>query len=224
MNHASDASAFASLLLKPVTHDTEAATFNAVSDQLSGVPSSIRCNSSASTRLIILRGNSGSGKTSVARAVRDAYRRRGMALISQDVVRRDILRERDTADAVNIGLIDLMCRHALDAGYHVLLEGILARSRYGRMLQSLCDDHRGTTTVFYMDISLEETLRRHASRPLSAQFGGEVMREWYCERDLLACGGEIVIGEGSSLEETVRRIVSEADLNATHSHHCDPWP
>ncbi|MEU6720770.1 hypothetical protein ABZ897_55745 [Nonomuraea sp. NPDC046802] len=79
-------------------------------------------------------------------------------------------------------------RHALDAGYHVLLEGILTRSRYGEMLHALRRDHRGTTMLFYMDISLEETLRRHETRPQSARFGGDEMREWYCERDLLAGG------------------------------------
>ncbi|WP_182903868.1 hypothetical protein [Microbispora sp. H10830] len=44
---------------------------------------------SPDTRLIVLRGNSGSGKTSVARAVRAAYGR-GLALVCQDVVRREL--------------------------------------------------------------------------------------------------------------------------------------
>lgn len=135
--------------------------------------------------------------------------------ISQDVVRRDILRERDTPGGVNIGLIDLMCRHALDSGYHVLLEGILTRSRYGEMVHALRHDHRGTTALFYMDISLEETLRRHATRPQATQFGGAQMGEWYRERDLLACGSEIVIGEDTSLEEAVRHIMTTAGLETT---------
>ncbi|MEU5861895.1 hypothetical protein ABZ815_12015 [Nonomuraea sp. NPDC047529] len=62
---------------------------------------------------------------------------------------------------MNIGLLDAMCRHALNAGYHVILEGILARSRYGEMLQALFHDHGGTSHGYYLDVSLEETLHRH---------------------------------------------------------------
>ncbi|WP_328708588.1 AAA family ATPase [Microbispora hainanensis] len=115
--------------------------------------------------MIVLRGNSGSGKTSVARAVRAAYGR-GLALVGQDVVRRELLRERDVHGGVNIGLIDTIVRYSLDHGYHVLLEGILTASRYGEMLQSLHRDHAGTSAFFYLDVSLPETLRRHDSRPL----------------------------------------------------------
>ncbi|WP_090944645.1 AAA family ATPase [Nonomuraea jiangxiensis] len=169
---------------------------------------------SADTVLIAIRGNSGSGKTSVARAPREAYRRRGMALISQDVVRRDILRELDRPGAVNIGLIDVMCRHALDAGHHVILEGILAASRYGEMLQALRRDHRGTSCFYYLDVSWEETLRRHETRPQRTQFGAEEMRQWYTERDVLPDGCETIVPEPTPLDETVRRILRSTDLVA----------
>jgi uridine kinase len=65
----------------------------------------------AQTRLIVLRGNSGSGKSSVAKALRDAYGR-GVAVVSQDTIRRTILRDRDRPLAANIGLIDQVTRYA----------------------------------------------------------------------------------------------------------------
>ncbi|WP_431926552.1 kinase [Nonomuraea jabiensis] len=161
------------------------------------------------TQLIVLRGNSGSGKTSVARALRKAYGRRGLAVVGQDVLRRDILRELDVPDGVNIGLIDTVTRYALDHGHHVILEGILTASRYAPMLQSLREDFPGRSRFFYLDVPFEETLRRHATRPQSAEFGPDMMREWYIERDLLPGGYETVIDQHSSLEETVRRLLSE---------------
>ncbi|MFI7222044.1 hypothetical protein ACIBO5_02395 [Nonomuraea angiospora] len=54
------------------------------------------------TQLIVLRGNSGSGKTSAARALRQAYGRRGLAVVGQDVLRRDILRELDVPERTEI--------------------------------------------------------------------------------------------------------------------------
>lgn len=137
-----------------------------------------------------------------------------MAIIGQDVVRREILREHDKPDGVNIGLLDVMCRHALDAGYHVILEGILARRRYGEMLQALFRDHRGTSRAYYLNVSWEETLRRHQTRPQRTQFGPDDMRQWYLGQDLLPEVKETIIDESSTLSETVGLILQDADLLA----------
>jgi predicted kinase len=156
------------------------------------------------TRLIILRGNSGSGKSTVARAVRDAYGR-GCALVEQDYLRRIVLRERDVDGGIAPALIAQTVRFALDHGYHVVLEGILARARYGPMLTELCRSHRGRTTAFYLDIPWEETLRRHAARPQAAEFGEAEMREWF----LLGLECERVVGPERSLAETVDLVAGE---------------
>jgi thymidylate kinase len=174
------------------------------------------------TQLIVLRGNSGSGKTTVARAIRDAYDRRGLAIVSQDMVRREILRELDQPGGVNIGLIDTVTRYALDHGHHVILEGILTTGRYGDMLTALRHDHPDRSHFFYLDVSFEETLRRHATRPQSREFGADMMRDWYVERDLLPGAGEIVIDQTSSLEETVRRIMSRTLSTAASAPPRDP--
>jgi chloramphenicol 3-O-phosphotransferase len=63
-------------------------------------------------RLVILRGNSASGKLSVAVGMREKFGR-GLALVGQDNLRRIVLRERDRPGAANIGLIDLTARYAL---------------------------------------------------------------------------------------------------------------
>jgi hypothetical protein len=163
------------------------------------------------TSLIIVRGNSASGKSSVARAVRRAYGR-GLALVSQDVIRRELLREWDRPGAVNIGLIDTIVRHSLDNGYHVLLEGILRADHYGPMLQALSDDHPGRTHAYYLDVPYAETLRRHATKPQAGEYGDAEMREWYRERDLLPGQVETIIGQDSSVEETAERILRESGL------------
>ncbi|MFC0435519.1 AAA family ATPase [Kutzneria buriramensis] len=145
--------------------------------------------------LIVLRGNSGSGKSSVARAVRARVPR--VALVQQDVVRRDVLDEGDVAGGANIGLLDVMARYALDHGYHVVLEGIFNAGRYGEMLRGLARDN--AAAFFYFDVSFEETARRHASRPEAAEFSVEDMRRWYRTRDLLGDPVERLIPEWTSL-------------------------
>lgn len=99
---------------------------------------------STETRLVLLRGNSASGKSSVAAGIRERFGC-GLALVGQDNLRRIVLREHDRPGGANIGLIDTVARYSLDAGYHVVLEGILYADRYGQMLQQLRADHRGHT-------------------------------------------------------------------------------
>ena len=163
---------------------------------------------SESTRLVIVRGNSGSGKSSVALAVR-SHLGRTCAVAAQDVIRRTILKERDVPGGVNIGLLSTVARYALDNGLHVIVEGILHAERYGDMLAELVADHRGRTGVYYLDVSFDESLRRHATRPQASEFGPEHMREWYSERDLLGLPGEQLVPLASSLQDTVACILAD---------------
>lgn len=162
----------------------------------------------AQTTLIVLRGPSGSGKTATARALRERLGRR-VALIEQDYLRRVVLKARDTPEGPHYGLIEQTVRYALDHDYDVILEGILHSGRYRDLLARLGADHRGSTVHYYFDISWDETLRRHASRPQAAEFGADEMRRWWCPHDLLGFDGERRLPESASLAETTDRILAE---------------
>src|SRR5690349_24136368 len=144
--------------------------------------------------LIVIRGNSGSGKSTVAAALQRRHGR-GCALVEQDYLRRILLWERDFPG----GLAPLMFAHtarlALDHGYHVVVEGILTAARYRDALLGLAAGHRGRSTFYYLDVSLEETLRRHATRPQATLFSAAEMTSWYRPRDVLGVPGEHVVPE-----------------------------
>ncbi|MEU9378360.1 AAA family ATPase [Streptomyces sp. NPDC048255] len=163
------------------------------------------------TRLVVLRGNSASGKSSVAAGIRERFGR-GLALVGQDNLRRVVLRERDRPDGANIGLIDTVARYALDAGYHVVVEGILYADHYGRMLARLRADHRGPTHGYYLDVPFEVTLARHATKPIADDVSASELCSWYRPLDLLPGGVETVIGAASALDETVGRILHDTGL------------
>lgn len=178
---------------------------------------------SATSRLVVLRGNSGSGKSTTARTLRERLGR-GTAWVEQDQIRRILLRERDRPGAVNIGLIDTNVRYALDHGYDVVLEGILDAGRYGDMLRRLTADHRGLTRHYYFDIPFEETVVRHANRTWAHKVTSDMLREWYRERDLLAEVDQVVIGPDATLEQIVDRI--RADLGerlVVDPYRAVPW-
>lgn len=165
---------------------------------------------SAQTRLVVLRGNSASGKSTVAQLLRGRLGR-GVAWVEQDYLRRTVLREHDRPGLPNIGLIDLTARYALDAGYHVIVEGIFGAERYGEMLRRLVADHEGLTKLYYFDVPLEETQRRHRSKP-SMSVGPEKLREWYRPRDFLDFVDESIITAGETQEQIVTRLMDEIDF------------
>jgi hypothetical protein len=64
------------------------------------------------TRLIVPRGNGASGKSAGVTALRERYGR-GVALARQDLLRREVLRERDIPGGANIGVFEeTLARHA----------------------------------------------------------------------------------------------------------------
>ncbi|MGW7052646.1 kinase [Streptomyces sp. NPDC054887] len=164
------------------------------------------------TRLVVLRGNSASGKSSVALGIRQRFGR-GLALVGQDNLRRIVLREHDRPGAANIGLIDITARYALNAGYHVVLEGILYADHYGDMLAELRVDHCGPTHGYYLDVPFEESLARHATKPIADEVSADALRSWYRPLDLLPGGTETVIDADNALEATVERVMTETGLS-----------
>ncbi|BAL89906.1 hypothetical protein AMIS_46860 [Actinoplanes missouriensis 431] len=163
--------------------------------------------------LLVIRGNSGSGKTTTAREVRRRYGR-GCALIEQDHVRRVVLREHGGggADRVAPDLITAMARTALAGGYHVIVEGILHTGQYGDPLRTLIAAHPGPAACFYLDVTFEETLRRHRGRAEPIPVGPETMRGWYSPGDLLGVPGEVVIPEETGFENAVTTILHASGL------------
>jgi predicted kinase len=102
----------------------------------------------AGPTLVVIRGNSGSGKSTAAREVRARYGR-GCALVEQDYLRRIVLREHGSSSTplVAPAFITTVARAALASGYHVVLEGILDSRSYGPPLRELIAEHAGAVHV-----------------------------------------------------------------------------
>jgi predicted kinase len=164
---------------------------------------------SGSTRLVVLRGESGSGKSSLAAGLRAARPEGTVAVVSQDLLRREVLGGGASSHDPAVGLIDLTVRHALEHGFDVVLEGILGASRHGGMLRRLASDHRGRTRCYLYDLTFEETLRRHRARPQAADFGETEMRAWWSGFQPVPGLDEAVIGVDVSLDATVARILRD---------------
>ncbi len=163
----------------------------------------------SSTRLITLRGSSGSGKSVVAAAIRASRPAGSVAIIGQDVIRREILSSGQDAGGHPIGLIEVMSRFLLDQGFDVIIEGILNADWYAEMLSRLNADHQGVGRSYLWDLSFEETLRRHATKPVATAFGETELRAWWRGCQPIAELDEAVITADESLEAAATRIVRD---------------
>ena len=163
-------------------------------------------NSMGEQKLIIIRGNSGSGKSAVAEQLREEMDGK-VAVVGLDTLRRTILKEPDQLENTDIiGLIDQTVKYCLDRGYTVIIEGILSKPKYKETLMNLVDSVNCPSHIYYIDVSLEETLRRHKTKSIANEVTDEQLTSWYQPKNYLDVPGEIIIDESSMLEETVALI------------------
>jgi len=167
-------------------------------------------SSKYSSKLIVIRGNSASGKSTVAKRIREVSGRK-IAIVEQDYIRRFILKEKENEGVNNIHLIEQIVGYALSKDYMVILEGILHFPRYGDMLRRLadvCEDYH----FYYLDVDFDETLKRHVTKSVANDYGEREMREWYQPKQTTGFKGEMVIPQESSIEETVALILKSSGI------------
>lgn len=153
--------------------------------------------------LIIIRGNSASGKSTLALELQRALGP-GTANVGQDHLRRVILREHDVPNGDNLPFIADAVRSCLRLGYTTILEGILYSPHYAPMLRELLAEHEGPAHVFYLDVPLEEPLRRHELKPMTVP--AAKLRDWYHPLDLLGVAGETTI-DGSPPQQEILAVL-----------------
>lgn len=135
-------------------------------------------------KLIILRGNSGSGKTTIAKGLQEKFGP-GTMVISQDIVRREMLYVKDGEKPKVMELLYLLTMYGKDTCDIVILERIFNSKWYKSLFESLKKEFGENIYAYYFDIPFEETLKRHKTRACKDEFGEEEMKKWWNGRDLL---------------------------------------
>jgi len=159
-------------------------------------------------KLIILRGNSGSGKTTTAKALQRKFGH-GTMLISQDVVRREMLFVKDGPDTEASQLLNELALYGKKNCNVVILEGILNSEWYRKLFENLLVEFDNQIFAYYFDIPFEETLNRHKQKSNAHEFGEKEMRKWWKEKDLLDIIPEVGIHKELSLNEIVDMIYED---------------
>lgn len=167
-------------------------------------------------KLIILRGPSGSGKSTVAKALLGSATRK-TCLIEQDYY-RFIFRPRENGSKANSATMHKMIKEnvltAFNDGYDVILEGILSAKSYANDLNEIFSKHPTENHLFYFDISLEETIRRHRTRPSrnTPTYAESDLRTFYQGVYDSVHENEKIISESSSVDETLAYIIETSNF------------
>ena len=167
-------------------------------------------------KLVIIRGNSGSGKSSLARKLQTHYGR-GTLLISQDTVRRDMLKEKVEPGNLSIDLTETLARFGYEHDLLVLVEGFYETDIYGQMLERLKKIFVPQVFAYYYDLSFEETVRRHQTRAKQEEFTPADMKRWWKDRDFLGWEEEAFFTDEDSLEAAFDKICSALDKTEYNS-------
>ena len=136
--------------------------------------------------IIIIRGNSGSGKTTVANKLCDKLGEDCM-LLSQDVIRRDILHTNDGKDSTAVDLLKELVLFGKKHSGIIVLEGILNSSWYK---------------------PFEETVKRFQTKN-NTTYTTQDMKRWYNEKDLLGFENEKIILKDMTIDDTLKMILSD---------------
>jgi adenylate kinase family enzyme len=160
------------------------------------------------SKLIIIRGNSGSGKTTLAKALQQKLGYNNM-LISQDVIRRDMLKVKDGADTKALQLMKELLLYGKNNCEAVILEGILNASWYQPLFELAMYEFEEKTFAYYYDIPFDETLARYQTKPNRGDYSENEMRNWWIEKDFINFIPEKIITKDMKLNDTVELIYQD---------------
>lgn len=156
-------------------------------------------------KLIILRGNSGSGKTTVARELQKKFNKNTL-IISQDMVRREMLQVKDGPMTEALPLMQELLLYGKKHSEITILEGIMYADWYKPLFECAAREFDDEIYAYYFNLPFEETLRRHQTKPNCNDFGEDEMRRWWNEKDYIGWMKENTITIDETLEDIVERI------------------
>ena len=156
-------------------------------------------------KLIILRGNSGSGKSTIAKELQNRFGFNTM-LISQDVIRRDMLKVKDGENTLALPLMKELLIYGHKHCDIVILEGIMNADWYKPLFELSNKLYNSEIYAFYFDLPFEETLKRHQTKSNCHEFGEESMRRWWREKDFSDVLNEAPITAEKNIDDIVRDI------------------
>jgi len=163
-------------------------------------------------KLIIIRGPSGASQSTVSKELFKQSKGPTL-LISEDQIRKMFNDQHKPGHDISKKIATNAVKTGLSNGYDVIYEGILNLKTSENNLNNIFSGHTDENYMFYLDVSLKETLSRHSQRPEKTEFDAIAMKEWWGYASPSRSSVETIIPESSSLEETIETIDNVCGLD-----------
>lgn len=166
-------------------------------------------------QLIIIRGPLGSGKSSVAQELHNTATQK-TALLPLDIFRASIAKEQENAPQITAEIIEHAAKKFLDAGYAVILEGVFNFDRpyYKELFNNLLEHNQNDNHLYFLEISLDESIKRNANRSKGSAITEDKIRELYSKAQKTGYKLEKVIDvEEKASKDVVGSIAEECGLS-----------
>lgn len=174
-------------------------------------------------KLIILRGNSGSGKTTVAKALQEKFGPNTMR-ISHDMIRMEILHTWGMEGiARSEPLMIQLLKYGRENSEVTIVEGILPAKEYCGLFETAVKEYGQDIFAYYYDLPFEETLYRHSTKPNRNDFGEADMRRWWKEKDFLPMIQEKILREDLNFQDAVEMIYCQVTGETKEGGYSEVW-
>lgn len=160
------------------------------------------------SKLIIIRGNSGSGKSTLAKTLQHRFGR-GTLVISQDLVRREMLWAKDGEGTPALPLMEELLKYGRKNSEVTILEGILDAEVYYDLFETAKAEFGENIFAYYYDLPFEETVNRHQTREKLHSFGVNDMKRWWNEKDFLKNITEEIFTREITLEQAADLVYNK---------------
>lgn len=134
-------------------------------------------------KLILLRGNSASGKTTLATQLQAHFGTDQCFVLHQDWIRRELLQANDHPGTPAVALIEDLLDFGARHYQLAILEGILRRDVYGAMLLRASQQFEQPSLVYYLDLPFTQTWQRNLLK--ARPFTEAQLKSWWLVADQL---------------------------------------
>ena len=155
---------------------------------------------------ILIRGNSGSGKTVLAEALQKYFGYEKCLLLHQDMLRRDLLHTHDHTGTLAINLIENLVQFGTKHYQIIILEGILRENVYGDMLQRVIHNFGKAAFVYYLNVPFTTTVKQNQLK--DSPFTVSDLKKWWLIDDQLKSSQEHQLTEGHT-SDLCQQIIAD---------------
>ena len=157
-------------------------------------------------KLIVIRGATGSGKSSVANYLHNNLEADSV-LLPQDVFKIDIAKDNPLLHQAVLNALEESAKEFLAVESVVIVEGVLSKKHWHDMINRLAANNE--SHIFFLSASLETSIKRASQRDKSSILSENDVRQFHPKSIPMGLLNEVIIDVDNTTVEVVAKIIAQ---------------